>query len=125
EAMRPDVIGLNCATGPAEMYEPIRHLTAHSRVPISAQPNAGLPSVREGKMHYALTPDELAEHLYTFAGELGVSVIGGCCGTTPAHMKAVVERCGELAALARPVVHEAGATSLYSFVPFAQDTSFL
>jgi len=125
EAMRPDVIGLNCATGPAEMYEPLRHLTAHSRIPISAQPNAGLPSVREGKMHYDLTPDELAEHLFTFAGELGVSVVGGCCGTTPAHMRAVVERCGGLASPSRPVVHEAGATSLYSFVPFAQETSFL
>ncbi len=95
EAMRPDVIGLNCATGPVEMYEPLRHHTAHSRVPVSAQPNAGLPSVVAGKMHYDLTPDELAEHLFTFARELGVSVIGGCCGTTPAHLKAVVERCGD------------------------------
>ncbi len=125
EAMGPDVLGLNCATGPVEMYEPLRHLTAHSRVPVSAQPNAGLPSVVAGKMHYDLTPDELAEHLFTFARELGVSVIGGCCGTTPAHLKAVVERCGDLVPLRRAVDHEAGATSLYSFVPFAQETSFL
>jgi 5-methyltetrahydrofolate--homocysteine methyltransferase len=125
EALGPDVIGLNCATGPTEMYEPLRHLTAHSRRPISAQPNAGLPTVRDGKMHYDLSPDELAEHLFTFASELGVSVIGGCCGTTPAHMDAVVKRCMGIEAKPREVVHEAGATSLYSFVPFAQETSFL
>ena len=93
EAMRPDVIGINCATGPVEMYEPLRHLTGHSTTPVSALPNAGLPSVVEGRMHYDLTPDQLAEHLHRFATELGVSVIGGCCGTTPAHLDAVVRRC--------------------------------
>ena len=92
EAMRPDVIGVNFATGPVEMYEPLRHLTGHSTTPVSALPNAGLPSVVEGRMHYDLTPDQLAEHLHRFATELGVSVIGGCCGTTPAHLDAVVRR---------------------------------
>jgi 5-methyltetrahydrofolate--homocysteine methyltransferase len=125
EAMRPDVIGLNCATGPVEMYEPLRYLTGHSRVPVSALPNAGLPTVVEGKMRYDLTPDELAEHLHHFATELGVSVIGGCCGTTPAHLDAVVRRCGGLAPVRRAVEHEAGAASLYSFVPFEQEASFL
>ncbi len=66
DAMQVDVIGLNCATGPAEMGEPLRHLSAHSRVPISSLPNAGLPSVVEGRMHYDLTPDALAEHLHRF-----------------------------------------------------------
>jgi 5-methyltetrahydrofolate--homocysteine methyltransferase len=125
DAMRPDVIGLNCATGPGEMYEPLRYLAEHSRMPISSQPNAGLPSVLNGQMHYDLTPDQLADHLYNFVTELGVSVIGGCCGTTPEHLKAVVDRCGGLIPKKRQPVFEPGAASLYSFVPFAQELSFL
>ncbi len=125
DALRPDVIGINCATGPVEMYEPLRHLSEHSRRPVSTMPNAGLPSVVEGKMHYDLTPDALAEHLYRFATEFGVSVIGGCCGTTPAHLKAVVDKCFGLEATHRDVNFEPGAASLYSFVPFDQDVSFL
>ncbi|HWD25276.1 MAG TPA: homocysteine S-methyltransferase family protein, partial [Acidimicrobiales bacterium] len=118
EAMGPDVIGMNCATGPVEMYEPLRHLTTHTNLPVGAQPNAGLPTVVDGKMHYDLTADQLAEHLFTFATDLGVSVIGGCCGTTPEHLAAVVDRCSGIANRPREVVHEPGATSLYSFVPF-------
>ena len=123
--MRPDVIGLNCATGPAEMGEAVRYLSQHCRVPISAQPNAGLPSVVDGKMHYDLTPAQLAEHLERFITELGVSVVGGCCGTTPEHLQAVVERCRDLVPAARSPEHEPGAASIYSSVPFHQETSFL
>ncbi len=83
DAMQVDVVGLNCATGPVEMSEALRHLSGASRVPIACVPNAGLPSVVDGNMHYDLTPDELAEHLHRFVTEFGVSVIGGCCGTTP------------------------------------------
>ena len=125
DAMRPDVIGLNCATGPAEMHEHLRHLSRHCRVPISCLPNAGLPSVVDGKMHYDLTPAQLAEYHHGFVTELGVSVIGGCCGTTPEHLKAVVERCADLQPSLRNPVHEPGAASIYTAVPFKQDTSFL
>jgi 5-methyltetrahydrofolate--homocysteine methyltransferase len=125
DAMHPDVVGLNCATGPAEMYEPLRYLTEHARIPVSTLPNAGLPSVVDGKMHYDLTPDELAEHLHGFVTELGVSVVGGCCGTTPAHLARVVERVGGLVPRRVEPVYEPGASSLYSFVPFAQETSVL
>jgi len=128
DPMRPDIIGLNCATGPAEMGEAIRYLCQHSRLPVSAQPNAGLPSVVDGKMHYDLTPDQLADHLERFITELGVSVVGGCCGTTPDHLRAVVERCRDLVPLPRPataIEHEPGASSIYSNVGFHQDTSFL
>jgi 5-methyltetrahydrofolate--homocysteine methyltransferase len=125
DPMRPDVIGLNCATGPAEMGEAIRYLSQHARMPIAAQPNAGLPSVVDGKMHYDLTPDQLADHLERFVAELGVSVIGGCCGTTPDHLRAVVERCRDLTPAARTPEHEPGAASVYSNVSFHQDTSFL
>jgi len=125
EAMRPDVVGLNCATGPAEMGEAVRYLSQHSRLPISTQPNAGLPSVVDGAMHYDLTPQQLADHLERFVTELGVTVIGGCCGTTPEHLRAVVERCRELAPAPRSPASEPGAASIYSAVPFHQDTSFL
>ena len=125
DALRPDVIGINCATGPTEMHEHLRHLSQHCRVPISCLPNAGLPSVVDGKMHYDLTPDQLAEHHARFVSELGVSVIGGCCGSGPEHLKAVVDRCRDLEPARRNPVHEAGAASIYSSVPFHQDTSFL
>jgi len=125
EAVRPDIIGLNCATGPGEMHEHLRHLSRHCRVPISCLPNAGLPSVVDGRMHYDLTPDQLAEYHARFVTELGVQVIGGCCGCSPEHLAAVVERCRELVPAHRTPVHEPGAASIYSHVPFRQDTSFL
>ncbi len=125
DAVRPDVIGLNCATGPAEMHEHLRHLSQHCRVPISCLPNAGLPSVVDGKMHYDLTPDQLAEFHAGFVSELGVTVIGGCCGTTPEHLRAVVERCRDLTPARRDPVHEPGAASIYTSASFRQDTSFL
>jgi 5-methyltetrahydrofolate--homocysteine methyltransferase len=96
EAMGVDLIGLNCATGPAEMFEPLRHLTGHAPMPVTCLPNAGLPSVVDGAMHYDLTPDQLAEFHRQFVSELGISVIGGCCGTTPEHLAAVVAACADL-----------------------------
>ncbi len=125
DAMHPDVIGINCATGPAEMSEHLRYLSQHARMPISCIPNAGLPSVVDGKMHYDLTPEGLAEYQQRFVTEFGVQVIGGCCGTTPAHLAAVVDTCRDLTPAPRQPVHEAGATSIYSMVPFHQDASFL
>ncbi|MET0884520.1 MAG: methionine synthase, partial [Acidimicrobiales bacterium] len=125
DPLRPDVIGLNCATGPTEMGEHLRHLSQHARMPISCLPNAGLPQVIDGKMAYDLTPDQLAEHHKRFITELGVQVVGGCCGTGPEHIRRVVEVCRDLSPAARTPVHEPGATSIYSHVPFEQDTSFL
>ncbi len=125
DAMQVDVIGLNCATGPAEMGEALRYLSANCPVPISCIPNAGLPSVVDGKMHYDLTPEQLAEFHHRFVTELGVSAIGGCCGTTPAHLKAVVERCADARPHSRRPVLEPAAASIYTAVPFHQDTSFL
>jgi 5-methyltetrahydrofolate--homocysteine methyltransferase len=125
DALRPDVIGLNCATGPAEMGEHLRYLSAHSRVPLSCLPNAGLPSVVEGKMHYDLTPPQLAEYHRRFATELGVNVVGGCCGTTPAHLKAVVDALRGARPARREPVFEAGCASLYAHVPYDQEPSVL
>ena len=125
DAMKPDVIGMNCATGPVEMYESLRHLSGQARMPISALPNAGLPSVVDGRMHYDLSPDALAEHLSVFVRELGVSVIGGCCGTTPEHLARVVAACADLEPGRRSPVHEPSAASLYAATPFEQELSFL
>jgi 5-methyltetrahydrofolate--homocysteine methyltransferase len=123
--LKPDVLGLNCATGPAEMGEHLRHLSHHSPFPISVLPNAGLPQVVEGRTHYDLTPDALADHHARFVTELGVRVVGGCCGTTPEHLRAVVERCAGLAPATRAPVLEPSVSSLYSPVPIRQDTTFL
>jgi 5-methyltetrahydrofolate--homocysteine methyltransferase len=125
EAMGPDVVGMNCATGPTEMYESLRYLSEHSLLPISALPNAGLPSVVDGAMHYDLTPAELARHTGTFVSELGLSAVGGCCGTTAEHLRQVVEAVSGLEPRRRSPVHEPAAASIYSSVPFEQDASFL
>ncbi|MBK5224524.1 MAG: methionine synthase [Acidimicrobiia bacterium] len=125
DAMKIDVIGLNCATGPGEMSEHLRYLFQHSRMPISVLPNAGLPSVVDGKMHYDLTPSQLADYAERFVGELGVGIIGGCCGTTPEHMAAVVERVRGMSPAARTPDHEPGVASIYSHTPYDQSPSFL
>ena len=125
DAMGVDLIGINCATGPVEMGESLRYLAEHATMPISCLPNAGLPSVVDGKMHYDLTPEQLAEHMVRFVGELGVNAVGGCCGTTPAHLAAVVEAVGGTTPIKRSPMLEASSASIYTAVPFAQDTSFL
>jgi len=124
-ALRPAVIGINCATGPAEMQEHLRHLAAHSALPISVLPNAGLPSVVDGRTHYDLTPAELAEFHRHHVHDLGIGIVGGCCGTTPEHLRRVVEAVAHLEAPRRHPVVEPSVTSLYSPVTLAQDRSFL
>ena len=121
----PAVFGLNCATGPAEMGEHLRVLSEQCPVPVACIPNAGLPQVVDGRMHYDVGPDELADYLARYITELGVSVIGGCCGTTYEHLQAVIDRCADLTPGPRPGALPPSATSIYSAVPFAQDTSFL
>ncbi|MFT4260401.1 homocysteine S-methyltransferase family protein [Microbacterium sp.] len=92
EPLGVDAIGLNCATGPAEMSEHLRHLSKHSTVPIACMPNAGLPVLGANGAHYPLTPAELATAHEQFVREFGLGLVGGCCGTTPEHLAAVVER---------------------------------
>ncbi len=125
QAMKPDILGLNCATGPREMTEHIRYLSQSCPVPISVLPNAGLPSIVDGHTHYDLTPADLAEHQARFVTEYGVQVVGGCCGTTPAHIAAVIEAVRDLEPLRRQAVVEPSVSSIYSPVPIHQDSSFL
>ncbi|MFE2730376.1 methionine synthase [Streptomyces sp. NPDC059349] len=125
EPLGIDMIGLNCATGPAEMSEHLRYLARHSRIPLSCMPNAGLPVLGKNGAHYPLTAPELADAQETFVREYGLSLVGGCCGTTPEHLRQVVERVRGLTPTVREPRPEPGAASLYQTVPFRQDISYM
>ncbi|WP_405407655.1 methionine synthase [Streptomyces decoyicus] len=125
EPLGIDMIGLNCATGPAEMSEHLRYLARHSRIPLACMPNAGLPVLGKNGAHYPLTAGELADAQETFVAEYGLSLVGGCCGTTPEHLRQVVERVRGTVPPVREPRPEPGAASLYQTVPFRQDTSYL
>ncbi|MFI9344366.1 methionine synthase [Streptomyces sp. NPDC052773] len=125
EPLGIDMIGLNCATGPAEMSEHLRHLSRHSRVPLSCMPNAGLPELTKDGAYYPLTAPELADAQENFVRDYGLSLVGGCCGTTPEHLRQVAERVRDLRPVERDPRPEPGAASLYQSVPFRQDTSYL
>jgi 5-methyltetrahydrofolate--homocysteine methyltransferase len=125
EPLGIDVIGLNCSTGPAEMREHLRHLARHARIGVSCMPNAGLPVLTADGAYYPLTAQELREALDAYVGEFGLCLVGGCCGTTPEHIRQLSD-----AVRARPIAprtpqHVASVSSLYSETPLRQDTSFL
>ncbi|MFG3021018.1 methionine synthase [Streptomyces sp. NPDC048254] len=125
EPLGIDMIGMNCATGPAEMSEHLRYLSRHSRIALSCMPNAGLPVLGKDGASYPLSPSELADAHETFVRDYGLSLIGGCCGTTPEHLRQVVERVRDVTPPERSPRPEPGAASLYQTVPFRQDTSYL
>ncbi|TDE90326.1 methionine synthase [Occultella glacieicola] len=124
-ALGIDSIGLNCATGPAEMSEHLRHLARHADLPITCMPNAGLPVLGANGASYPLTPQELGIAHEQFVTEFGLGLVGGCCGTTPEHLAQVVQRVGGRAVVTRSPEPEQGVASLYSHVDFDQDASFL
>src|ERR1700689_1362972 len=125
EPLGIDMIGLNCATGPGEMSEHLRYLAGHSRVLLSCEPNAGLPVLTGDGASYPLTPAQLADAHDRFTREFGLSLVGGCCGTTPEHIAALAAREGGRPGAARRPRREPGVASLYAHVPFRQDTAFL
>jgi 5-methyltetrahydrofolate--homocysteine methyltransferase len=112
-----DAIGLNCATGPREMNDAVRYLSVNSSKHVSVLPNAGLPQNVGGRAVYALSPQELADYHRRFVLDYGVRIVGGCCGTTPEHLKAVVDAVGELQPAARNVAPVAAVASAYTMVP--------
>ncbi|MFJ6620388.1 methionine synthase [Kitasatospora sp. NPDC091335] len=125
EPLGVDYIGLNCATGPAEMSEHLRYLAKNARIGLSCMPNAGLPVLGKDGAHYPLSPAELADAHDVFTREYGLSLVGGCCGTTPEHLRQVVERVQGRPVTPRDPQPESSAASLYQAVPFRQDTSYL
>jgi 5-methyltetrahydrofolate--homocysteine methyltransferase len=125
EPLNIDLIGLNCATGPAEMSEHLRYLSKNAVCGISVMPNAGLPELGPKGATYPLGPDALAQALATFVDEYKISLIGGCCGTTPEHLAAVVSRLDRKKIETRTSKADPGASSLYQYVPFRQDNAFL
>ncbi|MBY6410057.1 methionine synthase [Rhodococcus sp. BP-252] len=125
EPLGIDMIGLNCATGPAEMSEHLRHLSKHSTLPVSVMPNAGLPTLGANGAEYPLTAPELATALGSFVSEYGLSLVGGCCGTTPEHIRQVADLVHGVTKADRVPAPEPGVSSLYTAVPFEQDASIL
>ena len=120
-----DVIGMNCGTGPRNMSESLRYLCENTPRPISVLPNAGLPEVKDGKMHYDETPESFAAQVEHFVKDFGANVVGGCCGTTPAHIKLLVERVGHLQPKDREARVLPAASSIFIQQPYVQDASFL
>ncbi|MBS1693588.1 MAG: methionine synthase [Actinobacteria bacterium] len=125
EPLGIDMIGLNCATGPAEMSEHLRHLSHHARIPVSVMPNAGLPVLGANGAEYPLQPHELAEALAGFVNDYGLSLVGGCCGTTPEHIRQVAQAVTSVRRAERAVTSEPAVSSLYTATPFHQDASVL
>ena len=125
EPLGIDLIGLNCATGPAEMSEHLRVLSQHAQCGLSVMPNAGLPEIGPNGAVYPLSPSELAKYLASFVENYGLNLVGGCCGTTPEHLKEVVEAVKNKVSGRKLPSTEAGLSSLYQYVPFRQDASYL
>ncbi|MFE6895241.1 methionine synthase, partial [Streptomyces sp. NPDC057694] len=125
EPLGIDLIGLNCSTGPAEMSEHLRYLAQHSTTPLMCMPNAGLPILGKDGAHFPLTPPEMADAQENFIINYGLQLVGGCCGSTPEHLRQVVERVREMTPPERAPRPEPGAASLYQTVPFRQDTAYL
>ncbi len=128
-ALKIDLIGLNCATGPTEMSEHLRYLSKHTTIPISCMPNAGLPVLEDGGARYPLQPKEFSDALVGFVNNYGVRLVGGCCGTTPEHLLELVTSIRKLNDQAqtfeREVTPDSGASSLYQYVSFSQDQTYL
>jgi len=120
-----DVIGMNCGTGPKQMADSFRYLCENSPIPVSVLPNAGLPEVKDGKQHYDETPESFALQVEHFAKDLGANIVGGCCGTSPDHLKLVIERVGNLSPKHRNANLAPSASSIYFQQPYTQDASFL
>ncbi len=120
-----DGIGLNCATGPDFMHEPLRYLSRHAPARLLCSPNAGLPRVENDQTIYDLSPEGLADAQRTFISEYGARIVGGCCGTTDEHVRAVVEAVAGLEPARREPSLPAAAASLFSSTTYEQDASFL
>lgn len=122
EALKVDVIGLNCSTGPEDMRDAIRFLGEYSPVPVHCIPNAGIPHQGpDGETVFPEQPDELAHHLGEFVERYGVGIVGGCCGTTPDHIRAIHERCADHTPGKRPAPRPPHVSSMIGATPLVQE----
>ncbi len=124
-ALGIDAIGLNCATGPTEMSEHLRYLAKFSDLPVVVMPNAGLPILGPHGAHYPLTPSELATAQLQFVNDYGAGLVGGCCGTTPAHIAEVAAAVAGKVPSRPQLIDEPGLASLYQHQPFDQTMTYL
>ena len=120
-----DVVGMNCGTGPKQMAESLKYLCENSPIPVSVLPNAGLPEVKDGAMHYDETPETFTKQVLHFARDFGANIVGGCCGTTPEHLRLVVEQIGKVSPRQRNAKLIPSASSIFFQQPYTQDNSFL
>jgi 5-methyltetrahydrofolate--homocysteine methyltransferase len=120
-----DVVGMNCGTGPKQMAESLKYLCENAPMPVSVLPNAGLPEVKDGAMHYDETPETFTKQVLHFAEDFGANIVGGCCGTTPEHLKLVVEQVGRISPKQRSAKLVPSASSIFFQQPYTQDNSFL
>ncbi len=125
EPLGVDAIGLNCGTGPTEMSEHLRHLSRYARIPLVCMPNAGLPELTPDGARYPMGPDEFVRYLEQYTAEFGLSLVGGCCGTTPAHIARLAAAVAGRTPGPREPVHVSSVSSLYTDVPLRQETSYL
>ncbi|MGC3993389.1 MAG: methionine synthase [Propionicimonas sp.] len=125
EPLGVDAIGLNCGTGPTEMSEHLRHLARYARVALVCMPNAGLPELIPDGARYPMGPEEFVGYLGQYTTEFGLNLVGGCCGTTPAHIALLAATVGGRTPTPRTPVHISALSSLYADVPLRQDTSYL
>jgi 5-methyltetrahydrofolate--homocysteine methyltransferase len=125
QALGISAIGLNCATGPTEMSEHLRYLAKFSDLPLVVMPNAGLPILAGDGAYYPLTAEELAQAQVQFVSEYGAGLVGGCCGTTPEHIRAVADAVKNLTPKRPQLVDEPGLSSLYQHQPFDQTMTYL
>lgn len=121
EGLHIDIIGLNCSTGPEHMRDPIRYLGEHARLPVSCIPNAGLPLNVDGEAVYPLEPEPFAEAMAEFVTRNNINVVGGCCGTTPAHLKLLVEKLHAHPHPPRPALSTPHLSSSMSAIPMRQE----
>jgi len=121
-ALDVQVIGLNCSTGPEDMRDAIRFLGEHAPIPVHCIPNAGIPRQGpDGETIFPEQPDALAATLQEFVERYGVSIVGGCCGTTPDHIRAIVDRVGGAPARPRPAGRPPHVSSMITATPLAQE----
>ncbi|WP_296138809.1 methionine synthase [uncultured Tessaracoccus sp.] len=125
DALGVDSIGLNCATGPTEMSEHLRHLARRFGRHVAVMPNAGLPELTAEGAVYPLRPEPFADAVGPFVEEYGLALVGGCCGTTPEHIRLLAERFSGRPVAQRTPAPEDAVSSLYTEVPFDQDASYL